>query len=84
MTSDREAGHSRHRPPGLGLDARLARIGWTGERRPTAEVLHSVHRAHALGNGTREERQLTDGDEVLRVLAADFDIRLPRGTRLPE
>ncbi|MDX3236320.1 arylamine N-acetyltransferase [Streptomyces sp. ME03-5709C] len=31
------------------LDAYLARIGWTGERRPTAEVLRSVHRAHLLG-----------------------------------
>lgn len=35
-------------------------------------------------DGTRKERELTDGDEVLRVLAADFGIRLPEGTRLPE
>ncbi|WP_374770032.1 arylamine N-acetyltransferase [Streptomyces sp. NBC_01463] len=41
MTSDRA--HA------LDLDAYLARIGWSGERRPTAAVLRSVHRAHALG-----------------------------------
>ncbi|WP_329306415.1 arylamine N-acetyltransferase [Streptomyces sp. NBC_01260] len=41
MTSDHE--HV------LDLDAYLARIGWSGERRPTAAVLRSVHRAHALG-----------------------------------
>nr|WTB33284.1 arylamine N-acetyltransferase [Streptomyces sp. NBC_00830] len=35
-------------------------------------------------DGTRKERELADGDEVLRVLAADFGIRLPEGTRLPE
>ncbi|MEW1614605.1 MULTISPECIES: arylamine N-acetyltransferase [unclassified Streptomyces] len=33
----------------LDLDAYVARIGWTGERRPTVEVLRSLHRAHALG-----------------------------------
>lgn len=33
----------------LDLDAYLARIGWSGERRPTVDVLRSVHRAHALG-----------------------------------
>ncbi|MFJ3903018.1 arylamine N-acetyltransferase [Streptomyces sp. NPDC090025] len=30
----------------IDLDAYLARIGWTGERRPTLDVLRSVHRAH--------------------------------------
>ncbi|MFB7912538.1 hypothetical protein [Streptomyces sp. NPDC056061] len=35
-------------------------------------------------DGTRTERELADGDEVLRVLARDFGIRLPEGTRLPE
>ncbi|MEU9091292.1 arylamine N-acetyltransferase [Streptomyces sp. NPDC048428] len=39
----REAAHA------LDLDAYLARIGWSGERRPTVAVLRSVHRAHALG-----------------------------------
>ncbi|WP_392672247.1 arylamine N-acetyltransferase [Streptomyces sp. LN785] len=45
MTTDRD------RAPGAAfdLDAYAARIGWAGERRPTAEVLRSVHRAHALG-----------------------------------
>lgn len=33
----------------LDLDAYFARIGWSGERRPTVEVLRSVHRAHMLG-----------------------------------
>ncbi|MEW5537423.1 arylamine N-acetyltransferase [Streptomyces cyaneofuscatus] len=33
----------------LDLDAYFARIGWTGEPRPTVEVLRSLHRAHALG-----------------------------------
>lgn len=33
----------------LDLDAYFARIGWSGERHPTVEVLRSVHRAHMLG-----------------------------------
>ncbi|WP_406392540.1 arylamine N-acetyltransferase [Streptomyces sp. NBC_00887] len=33
----------------LDLDAYFARIDWSGERRPTREVLRSVHRAHMLG-----------------------------------
>ncbi|MFJ8862776.1 arylamine N-acetyltransferase [Streptomyces sp. NPDC102451] len=35
----------------LDLDAYFARIGWAGDtdRRPTVEVLRSVHRAHMLG-----------------------------------
>ncbi|MER8088057.1 hypothetical protein ACFVZR_31820 [Streptomyces sp. NPDC058316] len=49
MTSDHAADHGRRPGPGIDLDACLARIGSTGERRPTAEVLRSVHRAHALG-----------------------------------
>ncbi|MEV0260825.1 arylamine N-acetyltransferase [Streptomyces sp. NPDC050617] len=32
--------------PNLDLDAYLARTGWTGERRATAEALRSLHRAH--------------------------------------
>lgn len=35
-------------------------------------------------DGTVKERRLKDGDEALRVLADDFGIRLPEGTRLPE
>ncbi|WP_431945592.1 hypothetical protein [Actinacidiphila sp. bgisy167] len=34
-------------------------------------------------DGTRRERELADADEVLRVLADDFGVRLPEGTRLP-
>ncbi|MGW6715269.1 arylamine N-acetyltransferase family protein [Streptomyces globisporus] len=33
----------------LDLDAYFARIGWTGEPRPTLEVLRSLHRAHLYG-----------------------------------
>ncbi|MEW2067383.1 arylamine N-acetyltransferase [Streptomyces sp. NPDC007346] len=33
----------------LDLDSYFARIGWSGERRPTVEVLRSLHRAHSLG-----------------------------------
>ncbi|MFF6777109.1 arylamine N-acetyltransferase [Streptomyces sp. NPDC012637] len=33
----------------IDLDAYLARIGWSGERRPTPAVLKSVHRAHITG-----------------------------------
>ncbi|WNF29223.1 arylamine N-acetyltransferase [Streptomyces sp. C11-1] len=35
-------------------------------------------------DGTVGERQLKDGAEALRVLADDFGVRLPEGTRLPE
>ncbi|MFE9457079.1 arylamine N-acetyltransferase [Streptomyces californicus] len=35
-------------------------------------------------DGTITERVLKDGDEALRVLADDFGIQLPEGTRLPE
>ncbi|WP_431966529.1 hypothetical protein [Actinacidiphila sp. bgisy160] len=34
-------------------------------------------------DGTHQERELADADEVLRVLADDFGVRLPEGTRLP-
>ncbi|WP_406093194.1 arylamine N-acetyltransferase [Streptomyces sp. NBC_01013] len=40
---------TREAAQALDLDAYLARIGWSGERRGTAAVLRSVHRAHALG-----------------------------------
>ncbi|WP_432148923.1 arylamine N-acetyltransferase family protein [Streptomyces sp. bgisy029] len=33
----------------LDLDAYVARIGWTGNLRPTLEVLRSLHRAHLSG-----------------------------------
>ncbi|MFI8824684.1 arylamine N-acetyltransferase [Streptomyces sp. NPDC053431] len=35
-------------------------------------------------DGSRIERELADGDEVLKVLREEFGIRLPEGTRLPE
>ncbi|MFJ7629367.1 arylamine N-acetyltransferase [Streptomyces sp. NPDC097595] len=33
--------------------------------------------------GARRERKLADADEVTRVLAEDFALRLPEGARLP-
>ncbi|MEU4097153.1 arylamine N-acetyltransferase [Streptomyces sp. NPDC026673] len=63
----------------LDLDAYLARIGWTGERRPTAEVLRSVHRAHMLGI------PFENLDPVLgrapSLALPDLEAKLVRGTR---
>ncbi|MET7648909.1 arylamine N-acetyltransferase [Streptomyces sp. NPDC005426] len=63
----------------LDLDAYLARIGWSGERRSTAAVLRSVHRAHALGI------PFENLDPVLgRVPSldlADLEAKLVRGER---
>ncbi|WP_326575352.1 arylamine N-acetyltransferase [Actinacidiphila glaucinigra] len=63
----------------LDLDAYLARIGWTGERRPTAEVLRSVHRAHLLGI------PFENLDPVLgrapSLALPDLEAKLVRGTR---
>ncbi|KAF4406762.1 MULTISPECIES: arylamine N-acetyltransferase [Streptomyces] len=39
--------------------------------------------AEELGDGTRSERKLVEDGELLRVLAEDFGIELPEGTRLP-
>nr|WSW67127.1 arylamine N-acetyltransferase [Streptomyces sp. NBC_00995] len=73
MTSDHAIGHV------LDLDAYLARIGWSGERRPTAAVLRSVHRAHALGI------PFENLDPVLGVVPslalADLEAKLVRGER---
>lgn len=47
-------------------------------------ALAGRHVTETSPDGTRKERDLTGADEVLRVLADDFGIRLPEGTRLPE
>ncbi|MFI8521913.1 arylamine N-acetyltransferase [Streptomyces sp. NPDC085481] len=47
-------------------------------------ALTARHLTETAADGTRKERDLADPDEVLRVLADDFGIRLPEGTRLPE
>ncbi|WNI22796.1 arylamine N-acetyltransferase [Streptomyces sp. ITFR-16] len=69
----REAAHA------LDLDAYLARIGWSGERRPTAAVLRSVHRAHALGI------PFENVDPVLGTVPSlalsDLEAKLVRGGR---
>ncbi|MGW0671388.1 arylamine N-acetyltransferase family protein [Streptomyces sp. NPDC002746] len=63
----------------LDLDAYLARIGWSGERRPTAAVLRSVHRAHALSI------PFENLDPVLGTVPslapADLEAKLVRGER---
>ncbi|MGW1657305.1 arylamine N-acetyltransferase family protein [Streptomyces atratus] len=81
MTSDREADHGPRTAPGLDLDldAYLARIGWTGERRPTAEVLRSVHRAHALGIPFENLDPVLGNAPSLAL--ADLEAKLVRGGR---
>ncbi len=37
-----------------------------------------------MDDGSHRERELADDDEVLRVLAEDFGIRLPEGVALPQ
>ncbi|WLQ35949.1 arylamine N-acetyltransferase [Streptomyces castrisilvae] len=63
----------------LDLDAYLARIGWNGERRPTAAVLRGVHRAHALGI------PFENLDPVLGVVPSlalpDLEAKIVRGGR---
>ncbi|MEU9317626.1 arylamine N-acetyltransferase [Streptomyces sp. NPDC048295] len=71
MTSDRD------RLPDL--DAYLARIGWAGERRPTAEVLRSVHRAHALGIPFENLDPVLGSAPSLAL--ADLEAKLVRGGR---
>ncbi|GGP35552.1 MULTISPECIES: arylamine N-acetyltransferase [Streptomyces] len=47
-------------------------------------LLAGLDLVETADDGTVKERTLKDGDEALRVLADDFGIRLPEGTRLPE
>lgn len=74
-------------------------INWHVATNPRSPFSRGVHAQRTTGDahisltglrvtetaadGTRRERELADADEVLRVLAEDFGIRLPEGTRLP-
>ncbi|WP_405716182.1 MULTISPECIES: arylamine N-acetyltransferase [unclassified Streptomyces] len=77
MTCDRAAEHGPRL--GLDLDAYLARIGWSGERRPTAQVLRSVHRAHALGIPFENLDPVLGSAPSLAL--ADLEAKLVRGER---
>ncbi|MFJ8847325.1 arylamine N-acetyltransferase [Streptomyces cyaneofuscatus] len=63
----------------LDLDAYFARIGWTGEPRPTVEVLRSLHRAHALGIPFENLDPVLGSAPSLDV--ADLEAKLVRGGR---
>ncbi|MFD8823453.1 arylamine N-acetyltransferase [Streptomyces sp. NPDC059605] len=71
MTSDRE-----HLPD---LDAYLDRIGWSGTRGPTTEVLRSVHRAHALGIPFENLDPVLGSAPSLAI--ADLEAKLVHGRR---
>ncbi|WP_069170976.1 arylamine N-acetyltransferase family protein [Streptomyces griseus] len=63
----------------LDLDAYFARIGWSGERRPTPEVLRSVHRAHMLGIPFENLDPVLG--HVPSLALADLEAKLVRGER---
>ncbi|MYX74192.1 arylamine N-acetyltransferase [Streptomyces sp. SID3915] len=61
------------------LDAYLARIDWTGERRPTAQVLRSVHRAHVYGIPFENLEPVLGGAPSLAL--TDLEAKLLRSER---
>lgn len=65
----------------LDLDAYFARIGWAGstDRRPTVEVLRSVHRAHMLGIPFENLEPLLGSAPSLAL--PDLERKLVRGER---
>ncbi|WP_405811613.1 arylamine N-acetyltransferase [Streptomyces sp. NBC_01520] len=63
----------------LDLDAYFARIGWSGERRPTVEVLRSVHRAHMLGIPFENLEPVLDSAPSLAL--PDLEAKLVLGGR---
>ncbi|MET9808008.1 arylamine N-acetyltransferase family protein [Streptomyces halstedii] len=63
----------------LDLDAYFARIGWTGERRPTAHVLRSVHRKHVCGIPFENLESALGGVPSLAV--PDLEAKLVRSAR---
>ncbi|MCX4964482.1 arylamine N-acetyltransferase [Streptomyces sp. NBC_00654] len=63
----------------LDLDAYFARIGWSGEPGPTAEVLRSVHRAHMLGIPFENLEPVLGSAPSLAL--ADLEAKLVRGER---
>ncbi|MEV8109041.1 arylamine N-acetyltransferase, partial [Streptomyces sp. NPDC088135] len=74
MTSDHAAETGPRPAPALDLAAYLTRIGWAGERRPTARVLRSVHRAHALGIPFENLEPVLGGAPSLAI--ADLEAKL--------
>lgn len=65
----------------LDLDAYLARIGWTGDRRPapTAETLRAVHRAHLMSIPFENLEPLLGSAPSLDL--PDLEAKLVRGRR---
>ncbi|MEI7033226.1 arylamine N-acetyltransferase family protein [Streptomyces pratensis] len=63
----------------LDLDAYVARIGWTGELRPTTDVLRSLHRAHLTGIPFENLEALLGSAPSLAL--ADLEAKLVRGGR---
>src|SRR5690242_6235971 len=69
----RDAAHA------LDLDAYLARIGYDGVRRPTVDVLRSVHRAHATAIPFENLDPLLG--TVPSLALPDLEAKLVRGGR---
>lgn len=63
----------------LDLDAYVTRIGWTGELRPTVEVLRSLHRAHLLGIPFENLEPVLDSAPSLAL--DDLEAKLVRSER---
>ncbi|WP_031083501.1 arylamine N-acetyltransferase family protein [Streptomyces sp. NRRL WC-3549] len=63
----------------LDLDAYFTRIGWAGERRPTADVLRSVHRAHMFGIPFENLEPVLGGAPSLAL--PDLEAKLVRSER---
>ncbi|MFD0368187.1 arylamine N-acetyltransferase [Streptomyces sp. NPDC127114] len=63
----------------IDLDAYFARIGWTGERRPTRDVLTSVHRAHITGIPFENLDPVLGSAPSLAL--PDLEAKLVHGTR---
>ncbi|MGW8885957.1 arylamine N-acetyltransferase family protein [Streptomyces sp. NPDC055749] len=63
----------------LDLDAYLARIGWTGERRADAVTLQSLHRAHLYGIPFENLESI--GGSAPSLALPDLEAKLVRGGR---
>lgn len=77
MTSNHETPHDG--TPQLDLDAYLARIGWTGERRANAATLRSLHRAHMYGIPFENLEPI--GGSAPSLALPDIEAKLVRGGR---
>ncbi|MFC0600477.1 arylamine N-acetyltransferase family protein [Streptomyces palmae] len=65
--------------PQLDLDAYLARISWSGERRADADTLRSLHRAHLRGIPFENVQALLGSAPSLAL--PDLEAKLVRGRR---